>query len=345
LFGFSLTPHQPYLHSFPETIREDVQKLLTGRTGLLFRSLGGDVKDYQIRGSHVIQCALISDLEFVSQRLAKQVVEEVWKEQREISPSQDTLAAPEFMERLREESDLELDLLKILWTDTEHGIYLAAKTTYEQRLAELRAENQAEFTAFWISRVSSKAHLHSVGLEALEDGPLKEQLKELLSIYVSKDLVTANIKRARTKGLVRTQLTQKNIGKLEDALAAEKKDKVAPVDALAKFNKKMGIDSNAEELAAVKKEYLQEIVQSMQKETDGPRLFLGAVVNIFASKHQGVLYVTGKFAPRLLKLLKADLDAAQFKRLEEIKEAVKAGTVDEGMREEMRMMVKDAIEA
>jgi hypothetical protein len=312
---------------------------------LLFRSLGANVTDAIAYGPYIIQVALISDLEFLAQRLAKQAVEERWDQNTEIVSSQAALAAPIFIEHFQEESGLDLDLLTRLWANTERGIYLAAKTTYNQHLAHLRTKNQTQFTAFWTSRVSFKAHLHSTGLTSLEDGSLKEQLRELLETHVSKDLVLTNIKRARTKGLAQTQLTQKNVTKLEEALVADKTDKATPLDALAKFNKKMGIEvPNGEEFARVKTEYLEEIVQSMQKDTDDPRLFLRAVVNIFASKHDGVLYATGKFAPRILKLLKADLDAVQFKRMEEIKEAVKAGSVDESMRGELRTMAQSAID-
>jgi LPS O-antigen subunit length determinant protein (WzzB/FepE family) len=289
---------------------------------------------------------LVSDLEFVAQRLAKQTVDERWKETGEIPPPSTALAATVFVERFTEESGLEADLITRLWADKERGVYLAAKVAYEQRLTDLKSENQAQFLVFWTSRVSSKARLHSLGLTALEDGSLKEQLKELLALYLAKDLIPATIKRARTKGLVHTQLTQKSISKLEEALADDKKDKISPLDALMKFNKKLGIETpTSEELNVVKKDYLQEIVQSVEKDVDGPRLFLGAVVNLFAMKHDGVLYASGKFAPRLLKLLKADLETTQFKRLEELKEAVKAGSVNDEMRHEMRAMAKGAIEA
>jgi len=55
------------------------------------------------------------------------------------------------------------------------------------------------------------------------------------------------------------------------------------------------------------------------------------------------VYATGKFAPRLLKMLKNGLDAQQFTRLEEIKDAVKAGTVDDSMRAELRTLASTAL--
>jgi len=236
-----------------------------------------------------------------------------------------------------------LDLLAALWRDTEKGIYLAAKSTYDKYLSDLRSQNQEQFTSFWRSRVVSITQLHTTGLHVLDDSTLKDQLSELLQTHVTQDLITANIKRAKAKGLVRAAQTQKNITKLEEAISAERKERTSPLDALAKFNKKMSIEpATSEEMPVVKTEYLQGIAQAMRKDGDGPRLFLGVVVNLFASRHDGVVYATGKFAPRLLKLLKGDLDAGLFKRLEEVKEAVKAGTINDVMRTDMRGMVEVA---
>jgi hypothetical protein len=237
-------------------------------------------------------------------------------------------------------------LLTRLWARTDQWIYLAAKEAYESRLSQLRTDSQAQFSTLWLTRVVLKTQLYSTGLLSVTDGSLKGQLQDLLLTYIAGELIPANLKRAKTKGLVRTPQMQKNITKLLESVKTNQKEKSSPLEALAKFNKKMGLDEPSEnDLAAAKKEYLQDVADSMEKDADGPRLFLGALSNIFASKHEGVLYATGKFAPRLLKSLKDELSAEQVKRLEEIKEAVKAGTMDDVMREELRVLGKAAVEA
>jgi hypothetical protein len=308
--------------------------------------LGAHVSDAQVFGPYVIASTLVGDLEFVTRRLATQDVENRWKEQTDVPSSQESLAMAGFLDAVHEQSEIEMDLLCRLWACTDQGIYLAAKEAYDDRLTKLRTDSLTQFSSLWQTRVILKAQLYSTGLLSVTDGPLKAQLHELFLTYVTGDLIPANLKRAKAKGLVRTPQMQKNIARMIESLKVNQKDKASPLVALAKFNKKMNLEEPSEkELVVAKREFMQEIVHSMEKDADGPRLFLGALTNIFVSKHDGVLYATGKFAPRLLKFLKDDLDGERFKRLDEIKEAVKAGTMDDTMRKELRSLAKAGAEA
>lgn len=293
--------------------------------------------------TYIVQLTFIGDLKFVAQRIATQFAEEHWEQNVDVQSMQAVLSSPSFLEKIRSESELEMALLETMWAKTEEGIYVAARNTYEQRRAALQAESQAEFSILWKARVVLRAQLHSIGLDALEESPLKEQLREVLWAYVNQDLLQPVIKRAKSKGLIRTQSMQKTMAKLLDTLA-QKEHRTSPLEALGKFNKKNGIDlPTAEEMETTKQGYLNDLTASMEKVTDGPRLFLGVVINLYATSHDGVLYATGKFAPRILKLLKPSLEAEKYARLEGIKDAVKAGKVDESIREEMRSMVKTTI--
>jgi hypothetical protein len=64
-----------------------------------------------------------------------------------------------------------------------------------------------------------------------------------------------------------------------------------------------------------------------QKASDGPVLFLTLVVVLFAKQHDGVVYATGKFAPKLLKLLKGKLEDEQYEQVERWKEAAKTNSL------------------
>jgi hypothetical protein len=77
-----------------------------------------------------------------------------------------------------------------------------------------------------------------------------------------------------------------------------------------------------------------------QKKSDGPLLFLTLVVFLFAKHNAGVVYATGKFAPKLLKQLKTVLDAEQYAQLEVWKEAAKAGTLSAEDRDAMKQMIE-----
>jgi hypothetical protein len=77
-----------------------------------------------------------------------------------------------------------------------------------------------------------------------------------------------------------------------------------------------------------------------QKKSDGPLLFLTLAVFLFAKHNVGVVYATGKFAPKLLKQLKGSLDADEFAQMEAWKEAAKAGTLSAEDRDAMKRMVE-----
>jgi len=99
------------------------------------------------------------------------------------------------------------------------------------------------------------------------------------------------------------------------------------------------------EISQARNQQLKELVEKMANDLDGPRLFLSTIIVLFSSKYgKGLLYATGKFAPRLLKVLKVSLDDEQVKSLERIKDAVKAGTVSEGDRVEMRSIAAEALQ-
>lgn len=224
------------------------------------------------------------------------------------------------------------------------SISVAAVTAFEKRIAQLQEENQDLFTSLWTSRVVLKSSIHNAGLEALPAGLLKDQLSELLSSYIFQDLIPNTIKRARTKGLIRTPNLSKQISKLETEIAPTKETrKSSPQETLSKFAKKISLEPpSIAQIATAKKQHLGDMVLTMSKDKDGPRLFLSLVIILCASKKDGIIHATGKFAPKLLKAVKEELDEDLYKRVEEIKELVKLGEVDKAVRVEMRELAAKA---
>jgi len=132
--------------------------------------------------------------------------------------------------------------------------------------------------------------------------------------------------------------------KLVGSITAEGRDLSGTIDDVEKFNTRMEIsvyDDN--DIVAKKQTHLEDMLQSMQKEKDGPRLFLCLVIILFAAKSKGVVYATGKYAPRLLKLLKPTLVQELTQQLEQWKEAVKGGAVTHEMRADMRKLAGESL--
>lgn len=342
----STNTKQPFLKAFPREIHDEIRTLLHNRTILCYRENGANRGDILTLGDWLILAALVTDLASAATRLGRTTADEEWQNQSETPNHLPTLSPSNFLERFHEESETPLELLRHLWEIKSHdSISMSATTAFEKRTTELQKGCQDQFISLWTSRVVLKSCLYTSGLETLPADPLKDQLSELLSIHLFQDLIPNTIKRARTKGLIRTPHLSKQISKLETEIAPTKEmRKTSPQDTLSKFAKKISLETpSSNQLATAKKEHLDDMVAVMSKDKDGPRLFLSLIIILCASKRDGVIYATGKFAPKLLKVVKEDLNEDIYRRVEGIKELVKLGKVDKTVRVEMRELAAKAV--
>ncbi|KAH8726840.1 hypothetical protein GQ44DRAFT_770777 [Phaeosphaeriaceae sp. PMI808] len=228
---------------------------------------------------------------------------------------------------------------------TEKATQKHTESQFWSSIAELETSNETAFATFWNERVDSRARIYNSGLSSISDPKLHGQLSELLASYVQKELVPESITKARSQHLILSRKTKKNVSKLEVALAASKSNAEAVLITIDKFNKKQGVESvlSADDVGEAKNGMVQDMLRRMQKQqkaSDGPVLFLTLVVVLFAKHHVGVVYATGKYAPKLLKLLKGKLETGQYEKVEKWKEAAKSSSLTSEDREEMRMMAE-----
>lgn len=228
-----------------------------------------------------------------------------------------------------------------------------AKPTFNATIARLEGEADAQLASFWQDRVVARFELHAAAAGAVPDAKVRAQLFELLRDYVARDLVPDAVARAEAKNLVRSARARRNVRKLVAALgepgvrqAADEQALAAARACLQKFAGKMDVPALSGEAKEKKGGFVRDMVRGMQKDGDAPRLFLTLVVVLWAGRAEGVVYATGKFAPKVVKLLKAErgLDVEKVKRLEELKDLVKAGGVGDAEKEEMRKMAAEAWE-
>lgn len=221
---------------------------------------------------------------------------------------------------------------------------LVAADKFMVTMSELEAQNEDDFSKFWAEKVSQRVYNYYEGLKAIEETKLKEQLTDLLSIYLQKDLLPDAISKARLQGLVRSRKTRKSVNRFEAALKASKSDLFSVLSTLEKFGRKQGlmeIDVKVAEVA--KRETIQDMIRRMQRaKTDAPSMFLSLVVVLFAKQHQGMIYATGKFAPKLLKQLKTELGGEAYEQVEKWKDSAKAGSLSNEERMAMLQMVEQA---
>ena len=335
---------QPFVQAFPQSIHRDVLILLQNRTVEFWRYCGGEIHSVLGIDEWMILKTIISDVEVATKRIARACADNAFEKQT-IEPSLCNDGEREaFLQKLHEESDLPSELLLRLWNDERVKIKSLGTASYEERLAELKAENMNQLENMWKTRVYVPSQIYAIGLESLEASSLKDQLHELLHIHLSQDLVPSTLKRLRTRELLREQAAVKQVDKLEAAITSQKKG--TPImKSIDKFHEKMGFSPlTPEELGHATNQHLGRMVKSMADDDDAPRLFLTTVLVVLAQRNgNGIVYATGKFAPRLLKSLKTELAEDQYANLERLKEAVKAGRITDDDREEMRSIATGAL--
>lgn len=228
----------------------------------------------------------------------------------------------------------------------ERTLERAIDDAFLARISELEKQNETEFADYWTDRVVARVAIYSEGLDTIEDQKLQDQLSDLLAQYIQTDLVPDAVSKATSQGLMLSRKTRKNVQRLESALKSGNTAVAALTASIDKFNKKQAIDTPQDSiLESSKAAMLGDMARRMQKQkrSDGPLLFLTLVVFLFAKHNAGVVYATGKFAPKLLKQLKPVLDTEQYAQLEAWKEAARSSSLSAEDRDGMKRMVEAGV--
>lgn len=205
-------------------------------------------------------------------------------------------------------------------------------------IQSLETLDEAEFARYWTDRVTSRLEMYTTGLDSIPDPKLKEQLSTLLATCLQTDMIPNALEKACAQDLVKSRKTRKNLDKFEAAFKTAK-DLPQILSTLEKFTTKQSI-SPLLVGASPKKSMLADMQRRMAKSSDPPVLFLTLVVLLHARYYPGVVYATGKFAPKLMKLVREKVSAEEYAVLEEWKEGAKKGELEEEDREQMRAMAK-----
>ncbi|KAF1995794.1 hypothetical protein P154DRAFT_444678 [Amniculicola lignicola CBS 123094] len=273
---------------------------------------------------HTAECA------FLLQEVKKHASSE-WNNDQEKEPK---FQMSDFVTRIPKERSL----ARTICLENKHGIASSLEGDFTSQITDLETETDYKFTLFWVDRVLSRVPCYVEGLNAVEDQKLRDQLSDLLSAYVSKELLPDIITKSRSSGFARGKKTRKNIQKLESTIKSTPTVQELSIS-IDKFSKKQGIpEADSAGLAHSKESLVEDMVRKMQKYSDGPLLFLTLVIILRAKHRPGVVYATGKFAPKLLKLLKSTLSAGQYETLEKYKDQAKAGSLRAQDKEDMKKM-------
>ena len=217
-----------------------------------------------------------------------------------------------------------------------------ASDHFASTISGLELRNEHDFSTFWTEKALLRIRNYHEGVRAISDAKLSEQLSELLSVYLQKDFLPDIASRSRAQGLVCSRRTRKNLARFEATLKTSKTEISSIISTVEKFSKKQGLASvDTDAAKETKKSLIQDMIRRMQKpKTDAPLMFLSLVLVLFSRNHPGVIYATGKFAPKLLKQLKAQLSSDDYEEAERLKELAKTGKLAKDDRDRMVHMAE-----
>jgi hypothetical protein len=219
-----------------------------------------------------------------------------------------------------------------------------AEATFLKHIQSFQEDALLKFSHAWKEKVLARLQLYRTGVQNLDDIKLREELYATLLDYTIRTLVPEFLQKCRNRGLIRGKPLERSVEKLQQALAGVKanvgslKDPfISTIETIDTFTKAINVeawtDSELEERKALQ---LGEMANNMKKDEDGPRLFLALVLITQAEHRPGIVYSTGKHAPRLLKQLTGAVDADRYAWMQQMKEAAKRGTMTPDEKTEIR---------
>ncbi|KAK3079053.1 hypothetical protein LTS18_005865, partial [Coniosporium uncinatum] len=323
--------------------REQKNSILLRHSAAVFRQDRGDSQ--MVVGIYIVSIEWVSRLKREACDRAKRLGQELWLDGVGTSVQDTYLRNPTIVEKALATHDLPPDLQSALLNEDKIFEKRTIYEGFEMEIRRLENDVQEQFVMMWRDRITSRLQLYEASIESLDAEPLQEQLSDLLHEHIINELVPEVIKRAETRNLIRSIRTKEQLEKLKVQLNKDQPSSKTIMSALDRFASKLELKAqDPPELASKKDIMLSDMVKSMRKDDDGPRLFLIAVLCLLAKNKGGIVYATGKFAPKLMRMLKSDMDAQQYTRLERLKDAVKAGTLSNDDREELRALAESAVQ-
>lgn len=226
-----------------------------------------------------------------------------------------------------------------------------------------RTQQQLEtLSALWTESVLMKVHLYEAGYLSLLDEKLRIDIARLTLDHMVEGVIPEALKKAEAKELLGGKLMTRSVDQLESELDEIKSTRQTdtPVfelfnplkSALAAFSRRAHLvnsEPSQDLLERYKVAHLQSLANSMYRDNDSPRLFLKLCVIIHGVLGPGIVYATGRFAPRLLKSFEAGVKEQEgFKdplvgeesveRLRYLKDKVRKVQIDEEDRVAIRAL-------
>ncbi|KAI9758192.1 MAG: hypothetical protein M4579_003166 [Chaenotheca gracillima] len=228
-------------------------------------------------------------------------------------------------------------------------VEVGAEKAYHDKIQGLQREAHTSLAQFWAERVGKRFKIYYQGLDSVKDAKLKEELSTRLLEYMLDELIPGTLKRASSEKLVVGQTLQRHVEELQASLRQLKTEERPPAERLQALgeivNSFLSTDKKGRRVEldpADRTRHLEDMLRGMQKDGNDARLFLTLVLILIARDGPGVVYATGKYAPRLMKQLQGRVDADRFAWLKSVKDQAKSGTIPEDMRAEAKTIASES---
>ncbi|KZF19301.1 hypothetical protein L228DRAFT_271544 [Xylona heveae TC161] len=211
---------------------------------------------------------------------------------------------------------------------------LGLETAFNSQKKKVKDEAVCRFVTLWREKVMVRFQLHYSAIETLDDAKLCAELQGALCGYMTTSVLRETVQTARAESFLRGKSATRHIEELQRSLNSNDLEDdpgrklTGLLQSLQTFATKEKIQWCDEELLRTRKlSILRDMVRTLRGSIDDARLFLTLVVVLLASRRQGIIYASGRFAPRLLRQLCTEIEADQYNWLQKIKEAAKGSSM------------------
>ena len=191
-------------------------------------------------------------------------------------------------------------------------------------------------------RVMAPAHLYAMGVVA--DATLKQRLDEYLSDYFRNDVIPRFVNTAREQGLLQNDKTRaREIERLQQ-VCSQAKTLSDIKTAVSKFSKKQKIDGpSIDQIKQMKQQTLQQKVKAMQKMSRGSDVLQNLTWILLAQRSEGLFMSSGKDTSRMVKQYQTVDDDETSRRLQEWRDALKAGKESDEDLQNMKEIARSVV--
>lgn len=209
-------------------------------------------------------------------------------------------------------------------------IYPIALDSFNGRIAIVQEEAAKNIRGIFWEKGYARFQIHYAALQGLEEGPLRSKLEADLVDY-ARELLIGHLDRYEAfmePDVIPSSILDFRIALQQTANSTAKPEQILKnIDmGLQGVIMKLVVDSTSETISEnQKKKFTSDLRAQLQKTNDASMALTLTLILLHAGLGPGVLKASGKYVPKLLKLLQSKIDQQTVDDLVRLKDAVLSG--------------------